>query len=80
MYINKIEKFVLQKIEKLENQISSLEAENQSMKARLTYLEYDLHTENQRLTDENFYFRQEVDYSSEEYCANEDSWQREYSS
>lgn len=43
------------------------------MRDRLTYLEYDLHNENQRLKDEIVYFRQEVDYSSEDYCSNEDS-------
>ncbi|MDD1419103.1 hypothetical protein MEO40_08175 [Dolichospermum sp. ST_sed1] len=48
------------------------------MKSRLTYLEYDLHPENQRLSDENTNFRQEVDYSSEDYCTNEDSWQHEH--
>ncbi len=82
MYIGKMQidhmKFVLQKIEDLENKFRFLEAENQSMKARITYLEYDLHTDNQRLKDENFYFRQEVDYSSEDYCTKEDTWQREY--
>jgi hypothetical protein len=48
------------------------------MRDRLTYLKYDLHTKNQQLRDENFYFRQEVDYSSQDYCSHEDSWQGEH--
>ena len=55
------------------------QTENQEIKKRLTYLEYDLHAENKHLRDENFGRRQEVDYASEDYCSNEDSCEREYS-
>jgi hypothetical protein len=82
MYINQTQVndmiFILQRIENLENKFQSLQIEHQNMKSRLTYLEYDLHPENQRLSDKNTNFRQEVDYSSEDYCTNEDSWQHEH--
>jgi hypothetical protein len=68
----------LQKIEDLENKFQYLQTEYKTMRDRLTYLEYDLHTKNQQLRDENFYFRQEVDYSSQDYCSHEDSWQGEH--
>jgi hypothetical protein len=82
MYINQTQVndmiFILQRMENLENKFQSLQIEHQNMKSRPTYLEYDLHSENQRLSDENTNFRQEVDYSSEDYCTNEDSWQHEH--
>ena len=82
MYINQTQVndmiFILQRIENLENKFQSLQIEHQNLKSRLTYLEYDLHPENQRLSDKNTNFRQEVDYSSEDYCTNEDSWQHEH--
>ena len=65
--------FLLQKLENLENKFQCFQNEYQTMRDRFTYLEYDLHNENQRLKDEIVYFRQEVDY-----CSNEDSWQREH--
>jgi hypothetical protein len=59
-------------------QIKSLQSENKEIKDRLTYLESTLHTENERLRDENFGWRQAVDYYSEDYCSNEDSSERKY--
>lgn len=60
------------------DKIESLQTENQEMKDRITYLEYGLHAENERLQDENLEWRQGVDYSSENYCSNEDSFERKY--
>ncbi len=66
-------------VEVMGKAIESLQTENQEIKTRLTYLEYDLHTEITHLRDENLGRRQEVDYASEDYSSNEDSWEREYS-
>ena len=60
------------------DQIESLQTENQEMKDRITDLEYGLHAENERLRDENLEWRQGVDYDSEDYCSNEDSFERNY--
>jgi len=59
--------------------IKSLEDRIQRVEDRQTYLEYDLHAEITHLRDENLGRRQEVDYASEDYSSNEDSWEREYS-
>ncbi|MEP0752732.1 hypothetical protein NDA03_10960 [Trichocoleus sp. Lan] len=60
------------------DQIESLQTEIHEMKDRITYLEYGLHAENERLRDENLGWRQGVDYDSEDYCSNEDSFERKY--
>ncbi|MBD1898740.1 hypothetical protein NDI44_13855 [Trichocoleus sp. DQ-A3] len=62
----------------LVHQIESLQTENQEIKNRMTYLEHGLHAENERLQDENLGWRQAVDYDSEDYCSNEDSFERKY--
>ncbi|MBD1840965.1 hypothetical protein H6F78_17820 [Coleofasciculus sp. FACHB-64] len=62
----------------LVRQFASLQADHQEIKNRMTYLEYGLHAENERLQDENLGWRQGVDYDSEDYCSNEDSLERKY--
>lgn len=62
----------------MDRRIESLRAENKQIRGRLDYLENDLHAENDRLRDENLGWRQEVDYSSEDYCSNEDSSERQH--
>jgi regulator of replication initiation timing len=57
----------------LANQINLLTTENQAIKERLAYLEWDLHRENGCLQAENLSLRHMVDYSSEEYNSLEDS-------
>ncbi len=78
-----LEQATIAKLEEMGKAIESLQTENQTenqeIKKRLTYLEYDLHAENKHLRDENFGRRQEVDYASEDYSSNEDSCEREYS-
>lgn len=67
--------YLIGRIEKVEEIIELYQTEHQMIKDRLTYLEYDLHAEVQRLRDENFGLRLEPNYSSEEYTSKEDSFE-----
>lgn len=69
---------VVDQIESLQTENQEMKAENQEMKDRMTYLEHGLHADNERLRDENLGWRQGVDYDSEDYCSNEDSFERKY--
>ena len=66
-------------ITSLKKEHQELKKENQELKNRLTYIEYDLHAENQLLKDQLSEKQYQPNYFSDNYCSNADFNEREYS-